>query len=75
VRNNKQGNIGFLRMRNRVCVMLSRAKHGMYILGNRETLLANPGTPPMWPEVCCTPCACMGSSEILWVLGHSRKDL
>jgi hypothetical protein len=52
VRNNKNGNIGFLKMRNRINVLLSRAKHGMYLLGNVETLLAGAGTKaPMWREV------------------------
>ena len=34
VRSNAVGNVGFLKEANRVCVALSRAKHGMYILGN-----------------------------------------
>lgn len=50
-RNNKQGEIGFLKMRNRACVLLSRAQHGMYILGNKETMMANAGRAPLWPQV------------------------
>lgn len=38
VRNNPQGNIGFLSIHNRVCVALSRAKEGMYIMGNINLL-------------------------------------
>ncbi|XP_063413105.1 NFX1-type zinc finger-containing protein 1-like [Mytilus trossulus] len=38
VRNNNNGDIGFLRRENRICVALSRAKKGLYILGNSETL-------------------------------------
>jgi hypothetical protein len=38
VRNNDRGSIGFLAMDNRVNVMLSRAKHGMVILGSRATV-------------------------------------
>ncbi|XP_074644811.1 NFX1-type zinc finger-containing protein 1-like [Tubulanus polymorphus] len=34
VRSNKAGNIGFLKTANRVCVALSRAKWGMYCIGN-----------------------------------------
>jgi hypothetical protein len=34
VRSRPDGNIGFLRLRNRINVLLSRAKHGMYLLGN-----------------------------------------
>lgn len=41
VRNNKENSIGFLRIENRVCVALSRAKEGFYIMGNMELLCAN----------------------------------
>ena len=34
VRSNKDGNIGFLNISNRVCVALSRAKKAMYCIGN-----------------------------------------
>ena len=34
VRCNKQKNIGFLAVKNRVCVALSRARHGLYCIGN-----------------------------------------
>lgn len=39
VRSRPDGNIGFLRLRNRINVLLSRAKHGMYLLGNAGVLL------------------------------------
>ncbi|XP_065567081.1 uncharacterized protein LOC136031433 isoform X2 [Artemia franciscana] len=38
VRSNKDSNIGFLLSLNRVCAVLSRAKHGLYIIGNMECL-------------------------------------
>ena len=41
VRSNKEGNIGFLREENRVCVALSRAKHGFYCIGNFDMLRRN----------------------------------
>ncbi|GAX83659.1 hypothetical protein CEUSTIGMA_g11084.t1 [Chlamydomonas eustigma] len=50
-RNNSSGDIGFLKMKNRINVLLSRAQHGMYILGNVETLEANTDRAPMWPQV------------------------
>ncbi|CAK7236767.1 hypothetical protein SBRCBS47491_009749 [Sporothrix bragantina] len=37
VRSNEQRRCGFLRTSNRINVLLSRAKHGMYILGNSDT--------------------------------------
>ncbi|CAG2255345.1 unnamed protein product [Mytilus edulis] len=38
VRSNQEGVIGFLNKENRICVALSRAKKGMYIIGNIDTL-------------------------------------
>ena len=38
VRSNKHGVIGFLKAENRICVALSRAKHGFYCMGNFEML-------------------------------------
>lgn len=38
VRSNERGVIGFLKAENRVCVALSRAKHGFYCIGNFEML-------------------------------------
>lgn len=38
VRSNKKGDIGFLNKENRICVALSRARKGFYILGNMDTL-------------------------------------
>jgi hypothetical protein len=55
VRNNKRGDIGFLKMQNRINVLLSRAQHGMYLLGNLDTLLAGSGDKaPMWGKVLAT---------------------
>ena len=39
VRSSKDGNIGFLEVRNRVCVAISRAKRGFYMFGNAEKLV------------------------------------
>lgn len=41
VRCNNYGSIGFLSFENRLNVMLTRAKHGMYILGSSNTILAS----------------------------------
>ncbi|XP_046738003.1 NFX1-type zinc finger-containing protein 1-like [Diprion similis] len=48
VRNNKEGNIGFLREENRVCVALSRAREGLYITGNMHNLTKN---NHIWPKI------------------------
>lgn len=47
VRSNPQQNCGFLRTSNRINVLLSRARHGMYIIGNSETS----NRVPMWAQV------------------------
>jgi superfamily I DNA and/or RNA helicase len=38
VRSNKEAKIGFLKTENRVCVALSRAKMGFYIIGKYSDL-------------------------------------
>lgn len=48
VRSNKEGKIGFLRTENRVCVALSRAKEGFYMIGNMDNLCA---ASPLWSEI------------------------
>ncbi|KAK8064422.1 nf-x1 finger and helicase domain containing protein [Apiospora phragmitis] len=47
VRSNEQKKCGFLSTSNRINVLLSRAKHGMYIIGNSETY----GNVGMWARV------------------------
>ncbi|KIW23323.1 uncharacterized protein PV07_11531 [Cladophialophora immunda] len=47
VRSNDQKKCGFLRTSNRINVLLSRAKHGMYIIGNSRTS----GHVQMWASV------------------------
>lgn len=48
VRSNPQNNCGFLRTSNRINVALSRAKHGMVIIGNSQTASAS---VEMWAQV------------------------
>lgn len=38
VRSNEAGKIGFLQTHNRVCVALSRARKGLYVIGNMEQM-------------------------------------
>ena len=47
VRSNKRNNIGFLRTTNRVTVALSRARRGLYIVGNSTCF---DGTSAFWTE-------------------------
>ena len=48
VRNNSNSNIGFLKIENRVCVALSRARKGMYIMGNMDNLTHS---SPLWEKI------------------------
>lgn len=41
VRSNKEGRIGFLDIKNRCCVALSRARIGFYIIGNLDFICKN----------------------------------
>ncbi len=47
VRSNEEKKCGFLRTSNRINVLLSRAKHGMYLIGNAKTY----GHIDMWAQV------------------------
>ncbi|KAJ5545400.1 hypothetical protein N7461_007704 [Penicillium sp. DV-2018c] len=47
VRSNSNRKVGFLRTENRINVLLSRAQHGMYLIGNAQTYL----NVPMWADV------------------------
>ncbi|XP_034117754.2 NFX1-type zinc finger-containing protein 1 [Drosophila albomicans] len=49
VRSNAAGQIGFLRLPNRVCVALSRARWGLYMIGNMETLQR--GNHELWGAI------------------------
>ena len=48
VRSNKNDKIGFLKIANRICVALSRAKKGLYIFGNAELLR---GASILWRDI------------------------
>jgi hypothetical protein len=47
VRSNAEKKVGFLKTTNRINVLLSRAQHGMYLIGNTETY----SNIPMWAQV------------------------
>ncbi|ODM90618.1 NFX1-type zinc finger-containing protein 1 [Orchesella cincta] len=48
VRSNEEDKIGFVGIDNRICVSLSRAKHGLYIVGNLESLMKRSST---WKKI------------------------
>ncbi|KAM4026833.1 NFX1-type zinc finger-containing protein 1-like [Anomaloglossus baeobatrachus] len=47
VRSNLVGNVGFLKIPNRVCVALSRARIGLYCIGNMQML----SKVPLWKKI------------------------
>ena len=49
VRSNPDGKIGFLEIENRICVSLSRAKKGLFVLGNLSMLRDKDYT--VWPKI------------------------
>lgn len=48
VRSNEKGNVGFLKTENRICVALSRAKYGFYIMGNMNNLYSSGN---LWKQI------------------------
>lgn len=48
VRSNKENKIGFLSTENRVCVALSRAREGLYVVGNMDNLT---NSSSIWPKI------------------------
>ncbi|KAG8194822.1 hypothetical protein JTE90_017261 [Oedothorax gibbosus] len=48
VRSNQDGSIGFLKVSNRVCVALSRARKGLFCIGNFELLVDQ---SPLWKNI------------------------
>ena len=63
VRSNKEGKIGFLKNRNRRCVAQSRARRGMYFVGNSSCFQHN----PTWSKLveAMSQQGCVGSSLIV----------
>ena len=49
VRSNPDGKIGFLEIENRICVSLSRAKIGLFVIGNLSMLRDKDNT--VWPQI------------------------
>ncbi|XP_067856716.1 NFX1-type zinc finger-containing protein 1-like isoform X2 [Heptranchias perlo] len=70
VRSNKTGKVGFLQIANRVCVALSRAKKGLYCIGNMS-ILAN---VPLWSKIMHTlhEKANIGRSLLLTCQNHPK---
>lgn len=51
VRSNPHGNVGFLKEAQRVNVLMSRAKHGMFIIGNSSVLRGSKAAKKVWDPI------------------------
>ena len=51
VRNNKEGNVGFVKIANRMTVALSRARQALYIMGSRRMLTETEQCRKVWLPV------------------------
>lgn len=72
VRSNHEQNIGFLGIENRICVALSRAKQGLYIIGN--LLMLKDKITTVWPKVISKlPQGCLGEAIPLYCQVHPQE--
>lgn len=73
VRSNPEGTIGFLGNQNRTCVALSRAKKGLYVIGNLSMLCRKDKT--VWPEIIqdLEQRQCIGEALPLYCRVHQKK--
>lgn len=72
VRSNPDGKIGFLNIENRVCVSLSRAKKGFYVIGNMSMLEE---TRSKWPVIISSlnSSKCLGEALPLYCQQHPNR--
>ena len=73
VRSNSDGHIGFLRIENRVCVALSRARKGLYVIGNFSMLRNCDKT--IWPQILSVvdEKRCIGDALVLQCQIHPQQ--
>ena len=74
VRSNSDNNIGFLKIENRVCVALSRAKKGLYAIGNLSMLRESDS---IWPDIIYTleKEGCVGNALPLYCSIHPGNKI
>ena len=73
VRSNSDGKIGFLKIENRVCVALSRARKGLFVIGNFKLLRGRDDT--IWPQILSVveERACIGGELLLQCQNHPKE--
>ncbi len=72
-RGNKMASIGFMKMLNRRCVAQSRAKCGMYFVGNLETYHESEGRASVWQPLLAgmSGSGCVGRSLVVQCRKHA----
>ena len=75
VRSNPDQNIGFLKIPNRICVALSRAKKALYLIGNLSMLRNKKKT--LWPQIIAVleQNHCVGKALPLYCRIHSKRKV
>jgi hypothetical protein len=75
VRSNPESNVGFLSSPNRTCVSLSRARKGLYIIGNLSMLRGKDKT--LWPEIISNleQERCVGNALPLYCRVHRKREI
>ena len=75
VRSNSDGKIGFLNIENRICVSLSRAKIGFFVIGNFSMLRDKDNT--VWPQILAdlSRKCCIGKALPLRCQVHPKNEV
>ncbi|GFN92405.1 nfx1-type Zinc finger-containing protein 1-like [Plakobranchus ocellatus] len=73
VRSNENNKVGFLKVENRVCVALSRAKKGLFVIGNLELLSSQ---SKLWKKILYTASSCdiIGNGLPVVCQNHPEKE-
>uniref|UniRef100_UPI00358FF488 NFX1-type zinc finger-containing protein 1 isoform X1 n=1 Tax=Myxine glutinosa TaxID=7769 RepID=UPI00358FF488 len=73
VRSNRQGRAGFLKIDNRVCVALSRARKGLFCIGNARLL----ASVPLWGHILASMRSngCVGEQLVLRCQMHPENEV
>ena len=73
IRSNKERKIGFLRTKNPINVLLSRAQHGMFLVGNADTY----SNQPTWAHIqgMLRAAGSLDTAFALWCPRHPTTDI
>ncbi|XP_061173740.1 NFX1-type zinc finger-containing protein 1-like [Saccostrea echinata] len=77
VRSNKMGKLGFLDKENRVCVALSRARKGLFVIGNFDMMSTKAKATKLWKIVLANlkVKGCFGAELPLFCQNHPERRI